>query len=76
MLRLGTKWPSMTSRCSQSAPGAMRPTASDRLPKSAESIDGAMRSAWSGVGVAITDEPIGATTGVGGLTSSTRSPFR
>src|ERR1019366_4407900 len=67
MLRWGTKWPSMTSRCSQSVPGATRPTAWDSLPKSAESIDGATRSAWSGiwvvvvVGFAITDEPTGGT---------------
>src|SRR5664279_2932407 len=58
----------MTSRCNQSVPGATRPTASDSLPKSAESIDGATRSAWSGIGVvvvigfAITVEPTGGTT--------------
>ena len=43
MVRLGTKWPSMTSTCSQSVPGATRPTASARLPKSADRMDGATR---------------------------------
>ena len=45
MVRLGTKWPSMTSTCSQSATGATSPTASARLPKSADSTDGATLSA-------------------------------
>ena len=44
MVRLGTKWPSITSTCSQSASGATSPTASARLPKSADSTEGAIRS--------------------------------
>ncbi len=41
IVRLGTKWPSMTSTCSQSAALATSPIASERLPKSADSTDGA-----------------------------------
>ena len=49
MVRLGTKCPSMTSTWSQSVPGATRSTASDRLPKSADRIDGATRSSGRSV---------------------------
>ncbi len=43
MVRFGTKWPSITSTWSQSVPGVTRATASARLPKSAERIEGATR---------------------------------
>ena len=44
MVRLGTKWPSMTSMCSQSASAVTSPTASARPPKSADSTEGAICS--------------------------------
>src|SRR5688572_1840623 len=41
-VRLGTKWPSITSTCTQSAPPrSSTPTASARRPKSAFKIEGA-----------------------------------
>src|SRR5438874_9121740 len=44
MVRLGTKWLSMTSKWIQSAPAARtRVTSSPRRAKSAERIDGAIR---------------------------------
>eukprot|EP00964_Phaeocystis_antarctica_P071974 scaffold43968_cov61-Phaeocystis_antarctica.AAC.1 len=44
---LGTKWPSITSRCSSSAPAASTHLASlARLERSLASIDGAMTTHW------------------------------
>ena len=43
MVMLGTKWPSITSTCSQSAPAASTARASSpSLAKSADRIEGAM----------------------------------
>jgi hypothetical protein len=44
IVKLGTKWPSMTSMCNQSASALTSPTASAKPPKSADSKDGATRS--------------------------------
>src|SRR3954469_7458364 len=44
MVRFGTKWPSITSTCNRSASGATASMASARAAKSAERIDGAMRT--------------------------------
>src|SRR5271168_4169580 len=62
MVRFGTKWPSMTSTCSQSAVAATSPTASARAPKSAESSDGATLSAPTTPGSTATGPAYGATT--------------
>ena len=43
MVTLGTKCPSITSTCSQSAAGATSPTCSASIPKSADNTEGAMR---------------------------------
>src|SRR5579863_9651096 len=49
IVMLGTKWPSITSTCSQSAPAASTAFASSaRRAKSAERIDGAMMGAGMG----------------------------
>src|SRR5580698_5395465 len=45
MVTLGTKCPSMTSTCSQSAEAATSPICSASCPKSAERMEGAMRMA-------------------------------
>src|SRR5580704_14135579 len=51
---LGTKWPSMTSTCSQSAPAAWIASASSpRRAKSADNMEGAIR----GWGVLIGSRP-------------------
>ncbi len=44
MVKLGTKWPSMTSTCSRSAWAAMASMAAPRAAKSAERIEGAIRA--------------------------------
>src|SRR2546423_273929 len=44
MVRLGTKWPSITSTCSKSACGATASMASASAAKSADRIEGAMRT--------------------------------
>src|SRR4051812_8703274 len=44
MVRLGTKWPSITSTCRRSAWGATPSMASARAAKSADRMDGAMRA--------------------------------
>src|SRR4051795_4724955 len=44
IVRFGTKWPSITSTCSRSASGATASMASARAAKSADRIDGAIRT--------------------------------
>src|SRR5665213_3773237 len=61
MVRLGTKWPSITSMWSQSVPRVISSTASESPPKSAERIDGATRRDGCGGVGSIGREPIGAT---------------
>src|SRR5262245_49205268 len=68
MVRLGTKWPSITSTWCQSAPAASIPASSSaRRAKSAESSDGAMRRGWSFLGMTVraTCSPF-STCGMGG----------